>query len=75
MRIEGAGTLPAARLGDSNKVEVGDWVLALGQPFGLEGTVTAGIVSAKGAAWALPTAKTSSRPMPPSIPATAAALW
>ena len=48
LRIEGAGKLPAARLGDSGKVEVGDWVLALGQPFGLEGTVTAGIVSAKG---------------------------
>jgi serine protease Do len=47
LRIEGAGTLPAARLGDSSKVEVGEWVLALGQPFGLEGTVTAGIVSAK----------------------------
>jgi S1-C subfamily serine protease len=48
LRIEGAGTLPAAWLGDSNKVEVGDWVLALGEPFGLEGTVTAGIISAKG---------------------------
>ena len=47
LRIEGAGTLPAARLADSSKVEIGDWVLALGQPFGLEGTVTAGIVSAK----------------------------
>jgi serine protease Do len=46
LRIEGGGTLPAARLGDSQKVAVGDWVLALGQPFGLEGTVTAGIVSA-----------------------------
>ncbi|MGA2066359.1 MAG: Do family serine endopeptidase [Thermoguttaceae bacterium] len=48
LRIEGAGPLTAARLGDSNKLDVGDWVLALGQPFGLEGTVTAGIVSAKG---------------------------
>ena len=48
LRIEGTGTLSAARLGDSNKVAVGDWVLALGEPFGLEGTVTAGIVSAKG---------------------------
>ncbi len=48
LRIKGAGVLPAARLGDSSKVEVGDWVLALGEPFGLEGTVTAGIVSAKG---------------------------
>jgi len=47
LRIEGAGRLPAVRLGDSSKVEIGDWVLALGQPFGLEGTVTAGIVSAK----------------------------
>jgi serine protease Do len=35
-------------LGRSSEVEVGDWVLALGKPFGLEGTVTAGIVSAKG---------------------------
>jgi serine protease Do len=48
LRIKGAGLLPAARLGDSNKVEVGDWVLALGEPFGLEGTVTGGIVSATG---------------------------
>jgi serine protease Do len=48
LRIHGAGSLPAARLGQSSVVEVGDWVLALGQPFGLEGTVTAGIVSAKG---------------------------
>ena len=48
VRIEAGGSLPAARLGRSSEVEVGDWVLALGQPFGLEGTVTAGIVSAKG---------------------------
>jgi serine protease Do len=48
LRVKGAGPLPAARLGDSKQVEVGDWVLALGEPFGLEGTVTAGIVSAKG---------------------------
>ncbi|MGW8258343.1 MAG: trypsin-like peptidase domain-containing protein, partial [Thermoguttaceae bacterium] len=46
LRIKGAGKLKAARLGNSDSVEVGDWVLALGQPFGLEGTVTAGIVSA-----------------------------
>jgi serine protease Do len=48
VRIEGAEGLYAAKLGNSDQTEVGDWVLALGQPFGLEGTVTAGIVSAKG---------------------------
>jgi len=40
--------LPAAKLGSSNLLEVGDWVMAIGNPFGLEHTVTAGIVSAKG---------------------------
>ena len=48
LRINGADHLTAAKLGDSDQVEVGDWVLALGNPFGLEGTVTAGIISAKG---------------------------
>jgi len=42
-----ATDLVAAPLGDSDAVEIGDWVLALGQPFGLESTVTAGIISAK----------------------------
>jgi serine protease Do len=46
LRIEGSEKFPAAKLGNSKDVEIGDWVLALGQPFGLEGTVTAGIVSA-----------------------------
>jgi serine protease Do len=40
--------LPFAKLGTSNQLEVGDWVMAIGNPFGLEHTVTAGIVSAKG---------------------------
>jgi serine protease Do len=48
VRIEGAGKLRPARLGNSDDMQIGDWVLALGQPFGLEGTVTAGIISAKG---------------------------
>ncbi len=42
------GNLPFARLGSSNQLEVGDWVMAIGNPFGLDHTVTAGIVSAKG---------------------------
>jgi serine protease Do len=42
------GRLPICRLGDSEKARVGDWVLAIGNPFGLGHTVTAGIISAKG---------------------------
>jgi serine protease Do len=42
------GALPFARLGNSSQLDVGDWVMAIGNPFGLEHTVTAGIVSAKG---------------------------
>jgi serine protease Do len=42
------GNLPVARLGSSSQLDVGDWVMAIGNPFGLEHTVTAGIVSAKG---------------------------
>ena len=53
VHVKASGSLPFARLGDSNQVDVGDWVLALGQPFGLEGTVTAGIISAKGRGWAI----------------------
>ena len=43
-----SGNLPFARLGLSSQLDVGDWVMAIGNPFGLEHTVTAGIVSAKG---------------------------
>ena len=47
IKIE-AKDLKAVRLGDSEKLRVGDWVVAIGNPFGLQQTVTAGIVSAKG---------------------------
>jgi serine protease Do len=48
IKIDAKGDLPVAPLGDSEKLEVGEWVVAIGNPFGLESTVTAGIVSAKG---------------------------
>ena len=48
LRVLGDGSFPAARLGDSDQMEVGDWVLAIGSPFGFTQTVTAGIISAKG---------------------------
>lgn len=48
IKIDVDRTLPVAVLGDSAALEVGEWVLAIGNPFGLEHTVTSGIVSAKG---------------------------
>ena len=46
VKIEATG-LPVVRIGDVNRLKVGEWVIAIGSPFGLESTVTAGIVSAK----------------------------
>lgn len=47
LKIEARRDLPAVKFGDSDKAEVGDWVLAIGSPFGLAKTVTAGIISQK----------------------------
>ena len=47
IKIEAPRDLPFAKLGNSDGVQVGDWVLAIGSPFGLNATVTAGIISAK----------------------------
>ncbi len=49
LKIEATG-LPAVKLGDARKLRVGEWVLAIGSPFGFDYSVTAGIVSAKGRA-------------------------
>ncbi len=45
LQIEGKGPWPKAKLGDSTKIKVGDWAIAVGNPFGLENTVTLGIIS------------------------------
>jgi len=46
--LEGAADLPAATIGNSDELEIGDWVIAIGNPFELETTVSAGIISGKG---------------------------
>lgn len=48
IKIDSNESLPTADLGDSEQLEVGEWVMAVGNPFGLDSSVTSGIVSAKG---------------------------
>lgn len=47
IKVASTKALPAVKFGNSDKIRVGDWILAIGNPFGLGGSVTAGIVSAK----------------------------
>ncbi|WP_339908497.1 S1C family serine protease [Symmachiella dynata] len=47
IRIDGAGKIPRAILGDSDEIRVGDWTIAVGNPFGLGPSVTTGILSGK----------------------------
>jgi serine protease Do len=48
IKIDSKESLPQVRLGDSDRLEVGEWVMAVGNPFGLDNSITSGIVSAKG---------------------------
>jgi serine protease Do len=48
IKVEEDANLPSLRFGDSDRARVGDWVVAIGNPFGLGGTATAGIISARG---------------------------
>jgi serine protease Do len=48
IKIDSKESLPTAELGDSEQLQVGEWVMAIGNPFGLDSSVTSGIVSAKG---------------------------
>jgi serine protease Do len=48
IKIDSNGSLPTAELGDSEQLQVGEWVMAVGNPFGLDSSVTSGIISAKG---------------------------
>jgi Do/DeqQ family serine protease len=48
LKINAGSNLPYLKLGDSDKIRVGDWVIAIGNPYGLDHTVTVGVISAKG---------------------------
>lgn len=48
LQIKTKKEIPVLKLGDSDKIRVGDWAIAVGNPFGLEGTLTVGVISAKG---------------------------
>ncbi len=57
IKIDAPKPLPTLKLGDSEKVRVGEWVIAIGNPYGLDHTVTVGVVSAKGRPVNIPTSE------------------
>ena len=63
IKISGQKDFPFAKIGDSKVMKIGDWVLAIGSPFGLEHTVTAGIISATGRVFDTLTADANYRAM------------
>ena len=74
VKVDGVSVQPA-KLGDSEKLQVGEWVIAIGNPFGLDHTVTVGVLSAKKPLrlpGREPLSRTSCRPTRRSIPATPA---
>jgi len=76
LRVQGAQSLKTIPMGDSDRLDVGDFVIAVGNPFGLGQTVTSGIVSALGRTGIGEQGyEVSSRPMRPSIQAIRAARW
>ena len=76
LKIEAGKDLPVVKLGNSDKAQVGDWVLAIGSPFGLARTVTAGIVSQTKRETPSPLfIRNLSKPMRRSISEIPAARW
>ena len=77
VKINVKDALPYAKFGDSEKLRVGDWVLAIGSPFGLEQTVTHGIISARERETASPGSRDSTTPCSTrcSISAMASPVW
>ena len=74
LKIDAPAPLPVAELGDSDTLRIGQWAIAIGNPFGLDRTVTLGIVSATGRMrLGVSQLRTSSRLTPPSTRATRAA--
>jgi serine protease Do len=72
LKVSGDKPFPALQFGDSDNARVGDWVLAIGNPFGLGGTATAGIISARGRDIQSGPMTTICKSTHPSIPATPA---